>query len=283
MKSKYYNNIIEYYTSCQADYELVWHLKTHHCMHYGYWDNETKYLRDALHKMNDVIANLGEIKRKDIVADLGCGIGGTANYLADKYNCFVKGISLSAKQINQARDLAKKMKVEQLVTFITGDYCVTEFGENEFDVAYAIESSCYAVEKKVFLQEAFRILKANGKLIVLDFFWTREPKNYFEKTIMKKWTEAWSIIDYENEITFMNKLGEVGFMNIQKLNINDKVLPSIKRLYFYFFPGILFSIILFFLRIRGINQTKNTLSTLYQYILYKRGIWNYNIFYAEKL
>lgn len=74
----YHNRINEYYRQAQSDYELIWHLKTHHCLHYGYWQPGTRTLREALMRMSDQVAIYGEIKPGDRAVDLGCGVGGPA-------------------------------------------------------------------------------------------------------------------------------------------------------------------------------------------------------------
>ncbi len=61
-------------------------------------------------------------------------------------------------------NLAKRVKFEQT------NYLNTGYPAESFDLVWAIESVCYANNKKEFLQEAFRLLKKGGRLIVADFF-----------------------------------------------------------------------------------------------------------------
>ena len=56
------NDIVNYYEQCQVDYEIVWHLNSQMCMHYGYWDDTTTTLRSALRNMNAKLAAFAEIK-----------------------------------------------------------------------------------------------------------------------------------------------------------------------------------------------------------------------------
>lgn len=280
--TQYYKDIIQYYTECQTDYELIWHLKTHNCMHYGYWSKGITKLRDALNAMTCLVSQTGAIKAGEKVLDMGCGVGGPAVYLAKSVNCFVHGISISEEQINQANELARKNELSKQVLFTVNDYLRTGFESNSFDVIYAIESSCYAVSKEVFLEEAFRLLKPKGRLIVLDFFWRRKPLKVNEQKLMKNWTDSWAICDFEYENKFLSFLKTTGFFKIKQTIINENVFPSIKRLYYCYFPGLIIDTLLRFFGHRSNTLKKNMHSSKYQFKAFKKELWNYNLFYAEK-
>ncbi|MBL7735323.1 MAG: methyltransferase domain-containing protein [Chitinophagaceae bacterium] len=277
----YHNRINEYYRQAQSDYELIWHLKTHHCLHYGYWQPGTRTLREALMRMSDQVAIYGEIKPGDRAVDLGCGVGGPAVYLSQKYHCQVEGISISPFQIDQARELAKNKKTNS-VSFSVQDYCHTRFDDEQFDIAYAIESACYAVDKKELLSEMNRILKPGGKLVVLDFFWTNAKRGSTDEAIMKKWTESWAIADYARETDFENQLAETGFINTRRVNINREIYPSVKRLYYCYYPGVVCDLLFRMVKNRSRVNYKNVRSAFYQYRTFRKGLWNYNIYAAEK-
>ena len=56
------------------------------------------------------------------VLDIGCGFGGMALYLADKFKVKVTGITLSSEQLAIARERAKSAKLDRLVSFELTDY-----------------------------------------------------------------------------------------------------------------------------------------------------------------
>ena len=96
------NDIVNYYEQCQVDYEIVWHLNSQMCMHYGYWDEATPTLRSALRNMNAKLAEFAEIKTGEKILDAGCGVGGSSIFLARNFGCEVEGITLSKQQANYA-------------------------------------------------------------------------------------------------------------------------------------------------------------------------------------
>jgi tocopherol O-methyltransferase len=277
----YHKEIIRYYNSSQKDYEIIWGTKKHRSLHYGFWDAQTKTHEQAINNMTEQVSLAANLSSEKNVADLGCGIGGPAFYLAKKYNCTVHGISLSEKQIAQAQQYAIENNLGNTLFFTAGDYCDTPYPSNNFDVVYAIESSCHAAQKIDFLKEAYRILKPGGKLIVLDFFWTGNEKSEQDKKVMQQWCSSWAIENMAYQKQFLQDYTTVGFTKITAKNITQNILPSIKRLNYFFYPALFFDTCL---RLIGNRKGKhqNMYSALYQYKAYKRGLWEYYIFEGVK-
>lgn len=281
IQSEYHSEIIRYYNRSQKDYELVWGLKKHRSFHYGYWTKQTKNHEQAVNNMTEQVAIASGLKEGMMVADLGCGIGGPACFLAKKYKCHVFGISLAEKQIAQAKELAKSNNLQRSVYFTEGDFCNTPFDDDSFDVVYAIESSCYAANKITFLQEAYRILKPGGKIVILDFFWTGNERTKEDTEIMTLWCDSWAIDNYAYSKDFFLDCKNAGFRQVAKTDFTPNVLPSIKKLHFWFYPSLVGDTLLRLIGKRK-GRHKNLYSALYQYQAYERGLWQYMMFTGSK-
>jgi tocopherol O-methyltransferase len=274
--------IIDYYDHCQVDYSIVWHLKTHLSMHYGYWDKDVKNLRGALLRLNDELAIKAGITDSDAVLDAGCGVGGSSVYLANKYGCNVTGITLSKKQAAFATAQAANKGLSHKVDFQVRDFTATNFPDESFDVVWAIESVCHANEKADFLKEAFRVLKKGGRLIMADFFRNKQELDKEGQYWMNNWAATWAIPEFEYDKAFVAKAKNAGFTSVETNDVTENILPSARRLYYCFIPGIICDGTLRILGKRKPENKSNVWSTYYQYQALKRGFWNYHIFKATK-
>ncbi|MDB5260895.1 MAG: SAM-dependent methyltransferase [Adhaeribacter sp.] len=277
------SDIIAYYDDCQDDYQIVWHLNSHMCMHYGYWDKTTPNLRSALLKMNARVAELADLKPGYRVLDAGCGVGGSSIYYATRFGCEVEGITLSAKQVQYAQQKVSELKLEKKINFTVGNYTHTPYPDEYFDAVLAIESVCHAPDKRQFLQEAHRVLKKGGVLVVADFFSNHqasdEPKNHL---VMRKWAMSWAVPAFEWIESFKEKAHFTGFADTRSINVTSHILASSKRLYYCFIPGIICHT---FLRVFGKRTSwhkANVWSTLYQYKSLKKNLWSYHFVKATK-
>src|SRR3989344_597198 len=174
--------VAKYYDQTLPYYRRFWHRNGEsNALHYGFWDQETRNVGEALLNENKFLANFADIKVGEQVLDAGCGVGGSSIWLARQRLAKVIGITLSEKQIKEARKLAKRAGVDTEAQFQLKDFLKTGFEDNSFDVVWAIESVCHAENKIDFLREAYRILKSGGRLIIADGVLKRDPNPDEEK------------------------------------------------------------------------------------------------------
>src|ERR1017187_6626070 len=99
------SEIIDYYDFSKLDYQIYNTAFSNISMHFGIWDENVKSHREALLNENKVLAGLANITAKDYVLDVGCGYGTTAIWLAKNIGCKVVGITISQKQVDEAREM----------------------------------------------------------------------------------------------------------------------------------------------------------------------------------
>ncbi len=274
------DNIIDYYDTCEIDYRLLWNLDESLALHYGFWDQTTHHFSEALEKENEVMATLANIKKSDRVLDAGCGVGGSAIYLAQHIGCKATGITLSARQVQTATENAKKRGVSSLVRFEKRDYTNTKLSDASFDVVWATESVLYAKNKEDFIQEAYRLLKKDGRLIVADFFASKKRYEKAENQLMNNWLAGWAVDSLATPESFSLSSQKVGFKSIRFIDKTKSIYPSAKRLYLFSFPGIVVGKILEILHLRSHRQMGNVWAAYYQYRALKRGLWKHGIIYG---
>ena len=102
-QTAYHKKIVDYYRDTENAYRDSWDLDNSLAIHYGYSDKQAVTFRQSLLRMNEVLIETADIRKPDKVLDAGCGVGGSAIFIARETRCTVTGISLSEKQVEQAR------------------------------------------------------------------------------------------------------------------------------------------------------------------------------------
>ena len=270
-------DVANYYDQTENHYRRWWKLEKSLGLHYGIWCEGIKNLHEAVLNTNALLANLGEIKSTDVVLDAGCGVGGSAIYLAKNIGCTVTGITLSEKQAMTATEFAKQHEVSNLVLFRAMNYTATSFADNSFDVVWAIESMQTAVDKSDFLKEAKRILKPNGKIVLADCF-----KSYdypFEKNkLMNLMFNGWAVSDVVTSEEFIRQANQFGLALEKEQDVTKEVYPSVVRFFFAAFGGM-FGTLLYniFVKKASYFSRVHYKTGIAQFFAYYKKLWTYNL------
>ena len=274
--------VAQYYDQCEAHYRQ--HLKLDQCLalHYGYWTPDTATLEDALRNTNKVLAAKARIGKTDRVLDAGCGVGGSTIYLARTLGCRVLGITLSRQQVETARAHAAHHGVSDLAHFERRNYCHTGLQPESFNVIWAVESVCQANDKKAFIDEAYRLLRPDGRLVMADYFQARDSATTKETRIFDQWLDGWAIPGLARIDEFKDYLRATGFHSITVDDATQHIRPSAKKLYHRFFLGFPIQKLYEWFAHPTEIQKKNVRTAKLQYDSLKRGLWTYHVVLAVK-
>ncbi len=160
--------IQEFYDASSGLWEKIWGEHMHH----GYYGRAGNYKRERRQAQIDLIEELllwagyqnqGNIPQN--IVDVGCGIGGSTLYLAEKFGASATGITLSPVQVSRATERAIANNLADKVQFQIANALDMPFADNTFDLVWSLESGEHMPDKTKFLQECYRVLQPGGKII----------------------------------------------------------------------------------------------------------------------
>lgn len=155
------DDIREHYDQLSPLYRTFWGEHIHH----GFWRGEESAAEAQLNLTRE-LAQRAQVTGGDRVLDVGCGLGGSALWLAQEYGCRVEGISISPKQISSATQEAARRGLNDRANFAVKDANTLEAGEPVYDVIWTIECSEHLFDKARFISTAARHLRPGGRLAI---------------------------------------------------------------------------------------------------------------------
>jgi len=118
-----------------------------------------------------IAAQLG-LKPDMWVLDIGCGIGGAARFMADKYRCRVIGIDVTEEYVRTATALTRAVGLDAYASFHHASALALPFAPGTFDAATMMHVGMNIEDKDALFAEARRALKADATFAVYDVFLT---------------------------------------------------------------------------------------------------------------
>jgi|TARA_B110000902_G_scaffold120026_1_gene140725 cyclopropane fatty-acyl-phospholipid synthase-like methyltransferase len=273
---------VHYYDTCHNDYLFAWCNRDNLALHYGYWDSKYPYQHhQALLNTNKALYQFANIQAPCRVLDAGCGLGGSSLWLAAQGNQ-VKGISISPKQVAFANKVAKKRKLTDSVQFEVANFCQTPYADGSFDVIWALESACYALDKSLFLKEAYRLLSKGGQLIMCDAFLLKSNFTNEQWHTVSSFLKGWVVPNLAKREDFQQMINEAGFEHTAIEDITPQILPSSTHMRDVAQRLKPIQKISRWLKLRSQTHTDNFNVGFAQYDFFHGGLAEYCIFRATK-
>ncbi|MFF4550074.1 SAM-dependent methyltransferase [Streptomyces sp. NPDC001435] len=114
------------------------------------------------------LLDLAAVTADDRVLDAGCGIGGTARYLAGQLGCRVTAVDLTAEYCDTARWLNDAVGLGDRIEVRQADVLDLPFDAGGFDVVVSQHVQMNIADKARLYAEAARVLAPGGRLVLWD-------------------------------------------------------------------------------------------------------------------
>jgi len=121
---------------------------------------------------------LGQLRRmraelrlgpEKVLADIGCGMGGPALWMARETGARLVGIDLSPVAAAIAAARARELGLAEQARFVVGSFGKTGLEDSSMDGVMSEDALQYAPDKRVAIIETARILRPGGRLVCTTF------------------------------------------------------------------------------------------------------------------
>lgn len=215
------NHIRQHYDRLSFLYRLFWGEHLHH----GYWDSD-ETVPQAQVRLMERLAERAGIPRNASVLDIGCGLGGSAFWLAENFNCRVIGITISPVQARLARRKAKVRGLSDHVQFQVGDANKWEPEPETVDLVWIMESSEHFEDKKGFFERCASVLKPGGVLAVCAWLRRDGPLLEYEQKLVATIAEAMLSASLDSLSDYQKWIRDAGLTVITAEDITSHVEPT---------------------------------------------------------
>jgi cyclopropane fatty-acyl-phospholipid synthase-like methyltransferase len=221
------DSVLNYFDNTMIIYRL--YSKNH--LHFGIWNRNTSNKEESLLNLTKYVCTLLDIKSNDVILDAGCGVGGSTRYIASTYGVKIAGINISHLQLQKAVRLSKNMKNGSLIKYFKQDYTETSFPPRTFTKIFGIESICHSSDKRKFTDEAYRLLKSGGKIVIADGYRKREDLENYERNLFRRFLKGWAVPNLESFDSIEQILDSSGFKNIKSHDITNQIIRASWRIH----------------------------------------------------
>jgi cyclopropane fatty-acyl-phospholipid synthase-like methyltransferase len=273
-----------YYAAATEDYLKYYQADWHHHMHYGF-DRDLPRGGNPTEHMVRYMAGLAGLKAGDRLLDAGCGVGGSSIFLARELGLDCTGITLMETQARLARGFAAKGVPPAgpgKARFAANDFHTPAFKPASFNAVWALESFDHAVDKRAWIAGMFEMLKPGGCLVIADGFRTRAPQDRALAKAYDAFLAGWAVPHLCTASEVETWANEAGFSLAHSEDISPDVMPHARAIFRF---GLLFIPVrwaLARLKLTSLEKLGNAYATYYQYLTFRKGLWEYRAYCFRK-
>lgn len=164
------DNFYRWIRAYLADLSRGQHGELTHAINFGYWPPSCSNLYEAQMAFFDLICSLLEpLAEGDHGVEVGCGIGGYAIRLLEKYPVKLTCYDLLQEHLQLTRQYAEANGVADRLETIQGNSMQMDtFADDALDFMFCVESSFHYDEKQKFFDEVYRVLKPGACFAYAD-------------------------------------------------------------------------------------------------------------------
>lgn len=199
-------------------------------MHHGYYGADGQVRKERRQAQVDLIEALlrwSKIQSVERLLDAGCGVGGSARYLAGRFGAEALGVTLSPVQGTAAQRLNEEAGLEDRVRVEVRDMMKVAPQEGPFDLIWSLESAEHIEDKPGLMEHFYQLLRPGGRLIMATWCHRDLPPqlSQMEEKLLEKLYRIYNLPPMVS-IARLEKLTEqAGFRDVATSDWSRAVAP----------------------------------------------------------
>jgi tocopherol O-methyltransferase len=211
-------DIRSHYDWATLFYRLLWGPHIHH----GVWECDESPGHAQRKLIEHLVAAAG-VRPGGQVLDVGCGMGGSAIYLARRHGCRVVGLTLSPVQRAWARTAAWLYGVGLLTEFRCQDAETVEFPPKSFDLVWSIECTEHLFDKPRFFRCLANWLLPGGRAAICAWLAAAEPHTPEAASQVYQVCEGFLCPSLGTARDYLAWMDEAGLKSCSFVDLSEKV------------------------------------------------------------
>ena len=167
-----------------------------------------------------------DFPEQSYLLDVGCGLGGAARYIANKYKNKVAGIDLTAEYIETGMALCRWLNLDKNVSLQQGSALSMPYQDKNFDGGYMLHVGMNIEDKTTLFKEINRVLKPGSQFGIYDIMRHDEG----ELNYPVPWVTESNTSKLSSPQQYKQALNEAGFEVSIENNRRDFAVEFFKKL-----------------------------------------------------
>lgn len=167
-----------------------------------------------------------DFSAKDHVVDVGCGLGGAARFVANKYKSRVTGVDLTQEYVETGKVLCAWVKLERQVVLHQGSALSMPFEDKIFDGGYMLHVGMNIEDKARLFREIHLVLRPGSCFGIYDVIRNNEG----ELAYPVPWAAAAGKCNLDTLDMYRQALAAAGFEIIKEESRRDFALQFFHQL-----------------------------------------------------
>jgi tocopherol O-methyltransferase len=213
--------IRSHYDRLSVFYRWLWGEHIHH----GLWRNGESPQQAQVELVKELAARMG-IARGAELLDVGCGLGGSAIWLAQQLNCKVTGITISPVQKRMAEKRAQSLELDHRVQFRVADANQLEFAPRSFDAIWVIECAEHLFDRAAFVRKCAELLRECGRIGICAWLAEEEPRTSRNSVLLETICSGMLCPPLPSFGHYQRWFRESGFQQIEAEDITGNVMQT---------------------------------------------------------